>query len=142
MPRRVSRLTTHLLHARHPGVGAGMPLGCRWQRTQKCPRSEALPTHSLLRGRVPQEVGSSLENSKAPGSVKARPQRPGRTSVLMELKPRPLVPRLRPQPSESGGDAGCLSGRPRAASLQHCCRLGKAVNLRVPPYLWGNTRKN
>lgn len=60
----------------------------------------------------------------------------------MELKPRPLVPRLRPQPSESDGDAGCLGGRPQEASPQHCCRLGKAVNLRVPPYLQGNTRKN
>ena len=40
----------------------------------------------LVEGRVPQEVGSSPDESKAPGSVKARPQRPGRASVLMELK--------------------------------------------------------
>lgn len=96
----------------------------------------------LVEGEGPPGSGSSPDKNKAPGSVKARPQWTGRTSVLMELKPPPLVPRLRPQPSESGRDAGCLGGRPRAASPQHCCRLGKAVNLRVPPYLQGNTRKN
>lgn len=40
----------------------------------------------LVERRVPQEVGSSLDESKAPGSVKARPQRPGRARVLKELK--------------------------------------------------------